>query len=74
MVPSPDVARLNVVGLASPQLQQLFAWLEVEFDPLTICHNVHSVVQALNEEPSEYYTVQLLASKIQKVYFERVLN
>ncbi|XP_063368848.1 eukaryotic translation initiation factor 3 subunit A [Cydia amplana] len=47
-----DVVRLNVVGLASPQLQQLYAWLEVEFDPLTICHNVKGVIKALQEEPN----------------------
>ncbi|XP_049879069.1 eukaryotic translation initiation factor 3 subunit A [Pectinophora gossypiella] len=47
-----DVVRLNVVGLASPQLQQLYAWMEVEFDPLSICHNVKNVVTQLQEEPN----------------------
>ncbi|CAF4802887.1 unnamed protein product [Pieris macdunnoughi] len=55
-----DVVRLNVVSLASPQLQQLYSWLEVEFNPLTICNNVHGVVQALQEDPNSplaQYTV-----------------
>ncbi|CAK1541796.1 unnamed protein product [Leptosia nina] len=55
-----DVVRLNVVALASPQLQQLYAWLEVEFNPLTICHNVQGVVKALQEDPNSslaQYTV-----------------
>ncbi|RVE47922.1 hypothetical protein evm_007436 [Chilo suppressalis] len=47
-----DVVRLNVVGLASPQLQQLYAWLEVEFDPHSICHNVKGVIKALQDEPN----------------------
>ncbi|CAH0758473.1 unnamed protein product [Diatraea saccharalis] len=47
-----DVVRLNVVGLASPQLQQLYAWLEVEFDPHSICHNVKGVIKSLQEEPN----------------------
>ncbi|XP_046963681.1 eukaryotic translation initiation factor 3 subunit A [Vanessa cardui] len=47
-----DVVRLNVVALASPQLQQLYNWLEVEFDPLTICHNVHTVIKSLQEDPN----------------------
>ena len=51
---SPDVVRLNVVALATPQLQQLYSWLEVEFDPLTLCNNVKTVVKSLEEEPSKY--------------------
>lgn len=47
------MVRYNVVALASPQLQQLYNWLEVEFDPLTICLNVQGVVKALQEEPSK---------------------
>uniref|UniRef100_A0A2A4K4I4 Eukaryotic translation initiation factor 3 subunit A n=1 Tax=Heliothis virescens TaxID=7102 RepID=A0A2A4K4I4_HELVI len=57
-----DVVRLNVVALATPQLQQLYAWLEVEFDPLTLCNNVKSVVKSLEEEPNSplaQYTVAL---------------
>ncbi|XP_050353300.1 eukaryotic translation initiation factor 3 subunit A isoform X1 [Nymphalis io] len=47
-----DVVRLNVVALASPQLQQLYNWLEVDFDPLTICHNVQTVIKSLQEDPN----------------------
>ncbi|KAF9410890.1 hypothetical protein HW555_010177, partial [Spodoptera exigua] len=57
-----DVVRLNVVALATPQLQQLYSWLEVEFDPLTLCSNVKSVVKSLEEDPNSalaQYTVAL---------------
>ncbi|XP_004928942.1 eukaryotic translation initiation factor 3 subunit A [Bombyx mori] len=47
-----DIVRLNVVSLASPQLQQLYSWLEVEFDPLTICLNVKGVIKSLQDEPN----------------------
>ncbi|CAG4932095.1 unnamed protein product [Colias eurytheme] len=47
-----DVVRLNVVALASPQLQQLYSWLEIEFDPLTICANVQNVIKSLQEDPN----------------------
>ncbi|CAB3220164.1 unnamed protein product [Arctia plantaginis] len=57
-----DVVRLNVVALATPQLQQLYSWLEVEFDPLTLCNNVKSVIKSLEEEPNSplaQYTIAL---------------
>ncbi|KAF7994771.1 hypothetical protein HCN44_004243 [Aphidius gifuensis] len=42
-----DIVRLNVVNLASPQLQDLYSWLEVDFHPLELCSRVHSVIQTL---------------------------
>ncbi|KAJ8878273.1 hypothetical protein PR048_018850 [Dryococelus australis] len=45
-----DILRLNVVSLASPQLQELYLWLEVEFHPLLLCKRVNEVTQRLAEE------------------------
>ncbi|XP_012284100.1 eukaryotic translation initiation factor 3 subunit A [Orussus abietinus] len=45
-----DIVRLNVVSLASPQLQDLYSWLEVEFDPLKLCGRVDAVIQALQAD------------------------
>lgn len=42
--------RVNVVGLAAPQLQDLYSWLEVEFDPLNLCTHVQRVVENLQAE------------------------
>jgi len=42
-----DIIKFNVVTLASKQLQDLFAWLEVEFNPLQLCSRVDSVVETL---------------------------
>jgi hypothetical protein len=38
---------VNVVSLASPPLQELYTWLEVEFHPLQLCSRVHTVVEEL---------------------------
>lgn len=43
---------MNVVQLASPQLQQLYAWLEIEFDPLNLCSRVLTVIETLNTDES----------------------
>ncbi|XP_018346365.1 PREDICTED: eukaryotic translation initiation factor 3 subunit A isoform X3 [Trachymyrmex septentrionalis] len=45
-----DIVRLNVVILASPQLQELYSWLEVEFHPLELCSRVDSVIQTLQAD------------------------
>ncbi|KAG5319713.1 EIF3A factor, partial [Pseudoatta argentina] len=45
-----DIVRLNVVVLASPQLQELYSWLEVEFHPLELCSRVDSVIQTLQAD------------------------
>ncbi|KAG8222581.1 hypothetical protein J437_LFUL010424 [Ladona fulva] len=45
-----DMVRLNVVMLATPQLQDLHRWLEVEFHPLLLCSRVQTVIDALHAE------------------------
>lgn len=47
-----DIVRLNIVNLASPQLQELYSWLEVEFHPLELCSRVDSVIQTLQADES----------------------
>lgn len=42
--------RVNVVALASKQLQDLYSWLEVEFHPLLLCERVNTVIQALETD------------------------
>jgi len=45
-----DIVHLNVIGLASSQLQELYLWLEIEFHPLELCSRVHSVIQTLQAD------------------------
>lgn len=39
---------MNVVQLASPQLQELYQCLEVDFNPLTLCKRVQAVTSQLH--------------------------
>lgn len=49
--------RMNVVGLASPPLQELYNCLEVDFSPLTLCHQVSAICNNLaGEELRQYIT------------------
>ncbi|RLU26457.1 hypothetical protein DMN91_000252 [Ooceraea biroi] len=66
-----DIVRLNVVILASPQLQELYSWLEIEFHPLEFCSRVDSVSQV-------YQTIQFsklleLAKFTTDFHLERLL-
>ncbi|XP_060527772.1 eukaryotic translation initiation factor 3 subunit A [Cylas formicarius] len=45
-----DLVRVNVVNLATPQLQDLYRWLEVEFDPLNLSSRVHSVIEQIQAD------------------------
>ncbi|XP_046475100.1 eukaryotic translation initiation factor 3 subunit A [Neodiprion pinetum] len=45
-----DIVRLNVVNLASPHLQDLYSWLEVEFHPLELCTRVETIIQSLQAD------------------------
>ncbi|XP_046383797.1 eukaryotic translation initiation factor 3 subunit A isoform X2 [Ischnura elegans] len=45
-----DMVRLNVVVLATPQLQDLHRWLEVEFHPLLLCSRVQTVIDTIYAE------------------------
>lgn len=45
-----DIVRVNVVNLASPQLQDLYNWLEVDFHPLLLCSRVQTVIQSLQKD------------------------
>uniref|UniRef100_A0A1B6CP13 Eukaryotic translation initiation factor 3 subunit A n=1 Tax=Clastoptera arizonana TaxID=38151 RepID=A0A1B6CP13_9HEMI len=80
-----DVVRLNVVGLASPQLQELYNCLEVEFSPLTLCNRVQAVTDTLQGEDNLQYirplqdvTLVRLIRQVSQVYqtiqFSRLLE
>lgn len=45
-----DLVRVNVVHLASPQLKDLYNWLEVEFHPLLLCERVQTVINGIHSE------------------------
>lgn len=79
---------MNVINLASPQLQDLYNWLEVDFHPLLLCNRVHEVIVSLQSEensPLQQYILALqdvtlvrLVRQIAQVYqtieFARLLQ
>lgn len=50
-----DVLRLNVLQLAAPQFQNLYKWLEVEFDPLNLCERVQNIIQEITVDENNPY-------------------
>lgn len=50
-----DVLRLNVLQLAAPQFQNLYKWLEVEFDPLNLCERVQSIIEEITVDENNPY-------------------
>ncbi|KAL1498328.1 hypothetical protein ABEB36_009141 [Hypothenemus hampei] len=48
-----DLVRVNVVNLATPQLQDIYNWLEVDFDPLSLCSRMNNVIQAIQSDEND---------------------
>jgi len=84
-----DLVRVNVVNLATPHLQDLYQWLEVEFDPLNLCPRVQSVIQHIKDDEGsaalQQYTpalqdvtlvrlIKQIAQVYQTVEFARLLD
>lgn len=67
-----DIVRVNVVSLASSRLQDLYAWLEVEFHPLQLCSRVHSVVEELQAD--EGSPLQQYVPALQDVTLVRLIR
>lgn len=77
-----DIVRLNILNLASTQYQNLYNWLEVEFNPLELCGRVDSVMGSLEDEqyatPLRDVTLVKLILQVCQVYqtitFERLMD
>lgn len=67
-----DIVRMNVVNLASPQLQELYSWLEVEFHPLQLCNRVNSVITTLQVD--ETSPLAQYVSALQDVTLVRLVH
>lgn len=74
---------MNVVQLASPQLQELYQCLEVDFNPLTLCKRVQDVTSQLQGDeqyipPLQDVTLVKLIRQVSQVYqtidFSRLLE
>lgn len=67
-----DIVRVNVVNLATPQLQDLYNWLEVDFHPLLLCTRVQTVITSLKAE--ENVTLQQYIPALQDVTLVRLVR
>lgn len=67
-----DIVRVNVVTLASKQLQDLYLWLEVEFHPLLLCERVNTVIEALQSD--ENTSLQQYIPALQDVTLVRLIR
>ena len=68
-----DIVRMNVVALATPQLQELHLWLEEEFNPLQLCIKVNSIVENIKIEESSTGLVQYIPA-LQDVTLIRLIR
>lgn len=64
--------RANVINLSSPQLQELYKCLEVDFNPLTLCTRVHEFIQNLENEDNSI--LQQYTSALQDVTLVRLVK
>ncbi|XP_044754026.1 eukaryotic translation initiation factor 3 subunit A [Coccinella septempunctata] len=83
-----DLVRVNVVALATTQLQDLYNWLEVEFHPLLLCTRVQTVIKSISQEentqlqqyiqPLQDVTLVRLVRQVAQVYqtieFDRLIE
>lgn len=83
-----DVMRMNVVQLADPTFQNLYKWLETEFDPLQLCTRVQVCLDVMNAPENlhlaqyvdaiKHVTLVRLVRQISQVYqsieFTRILD
>lgn len=83
-----EIHRMNVVELADPLYQNLYRWLENEFDPLLLCARVQTCADQMNGEENshlaqyvaaiQHVTLVRLVKQVSQVYqsitFERILS
>lgn len=59
--------------MAAPQLQDLYSWLEVEFDPLNLCSHVQSVVDSIKADENSQLLQQYMPA-LQDVTLVRLIR
>lgn len=82
-----EIHRMNVVELADPLYQNLYKWLEIEFDPLSLCNRVQTCTDQMSVEENshlsqyvqaiQHVTIVRLVRQVSQVYqsitFDRIL-
>lgn len=68
-----DLEKLQVLQHAYPNLKNLYAWLEREFNPMQLCKKVQSVIDELNAD-EKYTELTLYLNSIKDVTIIRLLK
>ena len=71
-----DLKRMNILAHAYPELQQLYQWLEQDFDPLLLCKRVEGVVSFIEKsddlkpyiQPLKEVAIVRLLKEISQIY------
>ncbi|KAF7274038.1 hypothetical protein GWI33_013274, partial [Rhynchophorus ferrugineus] len=68
-----DLIRVNVVNLATPQIQDLYKWLEIDFDPLNLCSRVNGVISFIQTDETSISLQQYIPA-LQDVTLVRLVR
>jgi len=68
-----DCVRFGVVTAASPELQDLYNWLEVDFHPLSLCKKVDAKLK-LFEENSDFTSLVMYSPPLRDMTLVRLLK
>jgi len=68
-----DCVRFGVVTAASPELQDLYGWLEVDFHPLSLCNKMDHKLKLFEEDP-EYASLAMYAPPLRDMTLVRLLK
>merc|ERR1711872_347786 len=68
-----DCVRFGVVTAASPELQDLYGWLEVDFHPLSLCSKMDHKLKLFEEDP-EYASLAMYAPPLRDMTLVRLLK
>ena len=71
-----DLKRMNILAHAYPELQQLYQWLEQDFDPLLLCKRVEGVISFIEKsddlkpyiQPLKEVAIVRLLKEISQIY------
>lgn len=68
-----DCVRFGVVTAASPELQDLYNWLEVDFHPLSLCKKVDDKLK-LFDESSDFSSLTMYSPPLRDMTLVRLLK
>ena len=67
-----DLVRSNIISLTVTELQNLYEWLEVDFDPLSLCERITTVIEYLKLD--ENSSLQQYIPALQDVALMRLVR